>query len=134
MITSTAWPELAGASSGKVAAATRVSNVATWGGLAAERIVNMCISALGTIALARLPPLETCALRRIPAALGATLRSLLAAFGADPSRCGAAQEVVAEAIPTLTLELCVDLRPKGFVRAVGMIGFESVIDGNVVPN
>jgi hypothetical protein len=73
-------------------------------------------------------------LRRIPASLGTTLCSFRAAFGADPSGGGSAQEVVAKTVAALALELCVDLRPKGFVRTVGVIGCEPVVDGNVVPN
>ena len=133
VVTITACP-FAIASSGVVSTTNGVSDVASWGGLTSERVVNMCIRALDAAAFARLPPLKTCALRRIPASLGTTLSSLRAAFGADPSRGGSAQEVVAEAVAALALELRIDLRPKGLVRTIGVIGCESVVDGNVMPN
>ena len=103
------------ARSSKIAAANRVPKVPTWRGLTTKRVVDVRVSALITVALARFPPFETCALRRIPTALGTTLRSLLAAIGADPSGGGTAKEVEAKAIAALTLELRVNLRPKGFI-------------------
>ena len=122
------------ARSGEIAATDRVSKVPAWRRLTTKRIVNVRVSALLTAALARFPPFETCALRRIPTALGTTLRSLLAAISADPSRGGTAKDAEAKAIAALTFALRVNLRPKGFIRAIGVIRFESVIDGNVMPN
>ena len=108
------------ACSGEIAATDRVSNVPARRRLTMERIVDVWVKTLLTAALARSPPFETSALRRIPTALRTALRSLLPTVGTGPSGGRATEEVEAKAIAALTLELRVDLRAEGLVRAVGM--------------
>ena len=99
-----------------------------------KRIVDVWVKTLLTAALARSPPFKTSALRRIPTALRSALRSLLPAVGTDPSRGRATEEVEAKAIPALTLELRVDFRAEGLVRAVGMPRFKPVVNGDIMPD